>query len=210
MFLKRFCLHLWLHVRSKCIYKERRSLTQAAALRFLRRFSSRCLSVLECARVSEELQRLLGARDLLLAALRAFGLTWRDNEGAPVVLAARREPRRLPHLRWSILLIFGPDRRTPTALILSALSLVNAQLILLLSNLAVLRPRFPNHLNWKDWSQQRTEGHQDDKGGGANAIDLRANEKRGLWFFAFCECQCAVAAGPSACFFGSGNPRLLL
>lgn len=152
MFLKRFCLHLWLHVRRKCIYKERRSLTQAAALRFLRRFSSRCLSVLECARVSEELQRLLGPRDLLLAALRAFGLTWRDNEGAPVVLAARREPRRLPHLRWSILLIFGPDRRTPTALILSALSLVNAQHIFLLSNLAALRPRFPtfNHLNRKD------------------------------------------------------------
>lgn len=127
-------------------------LDASGCVEVLRRFMSRCLSVLECARVSEELQRLLGPRDLLLAALRAFGLTWRDNEGAPVVLAARREPRRLPHIRWSILLIFGPDRHTPTALILSALLLVNAQHIFLLSNLEALRPRFPtfNHLNRKD------------------------------------------------------------
>lgn len=191
----------------------REELDASGCVEVLRRFLSRCLSVLECVRVSEELQRLLGPRDLLLAALRAFGLTWRDNEGAPVVLAARREPRRLPHLRWSILLIFGPDRRTPTALILSALLLVNAQHIFLLSNLKALRPHFPtfNHLNRKDWSQQRTEGHQDDKGGEVQMRSICVQMKNAVCvFFAFCECQCAVAAGPSACFFGSGNPRLLL
>lgn len=47
---------------------------------------SRCLSVVRCARVSEEQQRVLGPRDLLLAALQTFGLTWRDSEGLPSVL----------------------------------------------------------------------------------------------------------------------------
>lgn len=89
---------------------------QAVVLRFCVD-PSRCWSV----RVSEEQQRVLGPRDLLLAALRAFGLTWRDSEGAPV--CPRSEPLCLERLRWSILLIFGSDQQTPTALILSVLDI---------------------------------------------------------------------------------------
>lgn len=212
MFLKRFCLHLWLRVRSKCIYKERRSLTQAAALRFC--VDSwvgvcPCWSVQESAKSCSVCLACMIYCSLLSELLALHGETTRGLPSSSLLGVSLGDFHISDGQYFSYLDLTGT---LPPLSFFQLCSLLTLNIFscyptwrrfALVSQLSII---------WigKIDPSREPRAIKTIRGGGANAINLRANEKRGLCFFAFCECQCAVAAGPSACFFGSGNPRLLL